>query len=254
MPALPEDGHGMKIDREKEHALRNRARKLQALHIRLLFCRRTREAWLSSPDDVLTEYGLSAADKLLFPDITSEQFKAESHGRRVVVERAIGNTFEATQNHLARRAAASGFSSDAPMFDEFLCSDFFLNPRNGLPHCSGVGPGYENISKYFFWMRSVYSLGETNANMELRNHAYTEFAIYLVTQYQRPHDPFYDQFQGGLYWEEMPGTPKPVILLSDKFVRYTLGNAETIAQLPAAGLQNLDQLAPLHVEDEATLV
>ena len=44
------------------------------------------------------------------------------------------------------------------------------------------------------------------------------------------------------------------MLLSDKFVRYTLGNADTVAQLPGAGLLDLDQLAPPDWTDEATLV
>jgi hypothetical protein len=214
------------IDHHEERALRDRARQLQALHIRLLFCRHTRDAWLAAPDEVLNDFELSADDQRLFPDITGDRFKAESHGRRVVVERSIGNIFDETQQHLAKRAAASGFSGADPTFDDFLCSDYFLDPHRGLPHSSGVGQGYENISKYFFWLREAYDLDSTGTDVTLRTHAYSEFAIYLVTQYQRPHDPYYDQFQGGLYWVKTPGVAMPVMLLSDKFVQYTLGNAD----------------------------
>lgn len=244
----------MIMDPEEERALRDRARQLQALHIKLLFCHRTRTAWLAAPEDVLTAFGLRSADRSLIPDITGERFKAESHGRRVVVRRTIENSFGDTQKHLAKRAAASGFSGAEPTIDDFMCSDYFLDPHSGLPHSSGVGPGYENISKYFFWLREVYSLKKAGTDIDLRNHAYSEFAIHLITQYQRPHDPFYDQFQGGLYWVETPGIALPVILISDKFVRFTLGNADTVAQLPGAGLLDLDQLAPPEWTDEAMLV
>lgn len=242
------------MDPKEERALRDRARNLQALHVRLLFCRHTRDAWLAGPGDVLSDFGLSAKDQHLFPDITGDRFKAESHGRRVVVERSTGNSFGETQKYLAQRSAASGFTGADPTLDDFLCSDFFLDPHRGLPHSSGVGPGYENISKYFFWLRHAHGLDRGDADIALRTHAYSEFAIYLITQYQRPHDPYYDQFQGGLYWLETPGIALPVMLLSDKFVRYTLGNADTVAQLSGAGLMDLDQLAPPDWPDEATLV
>lgn len=236
-----------------ETELRNNARRLQALHIRLLFCRRTQSAWRESPETVLEEQGLPPDLKSQFADINSAQFKAESHGRRIVVERSVTNTFQKTQNHLAKRLAASGFAPGVPTFDDFLCSDFFLDPRNGLPHASGVGPGYENISKYFFWLRDVFALGSAGTDITLRTHAYSEFAVYLVNQTARPHDPYFDRFKGGLYWPRAPGDPMPVMLLSDKHVLFTLGNAETAAKLPEIGLVNLDDVEPPPWVDEAVL-
>ena len=94
----------------QEAALRERARRLQAVHIRLLFCNRTQKAWRESPDKVLFESGLQPDDHRLFPDIESPQFKAESHGRRIVVERSVSNTFPETQQHITRLLAQSGYS------------------------------------------------------------------------------------------------------------------------------------------------
>lgn len=234
-------------------ALRDRARSLQSLHIRLLFCRHTRAAWRDSPERVLKDMGLPAETKTQFADIASDQFKAESHGRRVVVERSVAQFFKETQNCLAQRTASTGFTASIPTFDDFLCSDYFLDPRNGLPHASGVGSGYENISKYFFWLRHAFALARAGADIDLRTHAYSEFAIYLVNQVNRPHEPYYDQFKGGLYWPKVPGEPMPVMLLSDKFVLFTIGNAETAAQLPGIGLLNLDDLNPPETGDGEVL-
>ena len=244
----------MTLDPAAETALRNRAGRLQALHIKLLFCRHTREAWSKSPETVLDELGLPLDTKNLLVDIGSDQFKAESYGRRIMVERSVSNSFGGTRKYMAQNAAASGDRGADPTFDDFLCSEYFLDPRHGLPHSSGIGPGYENISKYFFWLRTAVGLDRESVDVTLRTHAYSEFAFYLINQFKRPHEPFYDQFQGGLYWVKAPGTPMPVMLLSDKFVLYTLNSSETVAQLPDSGLVDLDRFSPPEWRMEETLV
>ena len=92
---------------------------------------------------------------------------------------------------------------------------------------------------------TLFSDGKfADAPPELREAAYTEFAIYLMSQYQRPHDPYYDRFKNGFQWRKVPGTEIPVMVVSDKFVLFTLNSPETIAQLPGSGLIDLDDLAP----------
>ncbi|MEE8445816.1 MAG: hypothetical protein V3S44_10730 [Alphaproteobacteria bacterium] len=236
----------MILDREAEAALRARARKLQALHINLLFCRPTRQGWADDPDAVLAAFGLEPADRELIADITTEQFQAEAHGRRAVVERGIGRCFESTLARLAERAAGPGF-------DEFLCSEYFLDPRHGLPHRSGVGPGYENISKWFFWLRHTCALDRPGADIALRTDAYAEFAVWLIDEYKRPHDPFYDQFQGGLFWPRSPGEALPVMLLTEDYMQVTVTDARTADQLPEIGLIDLDTLRPPEHQPEPTL-
>lgn len=240
--------------REEEAALRERARRLQALHVKLLFCRSTRDAWLRSPDAVLERLGLPADAQRLIADIGSAQFKAEAHGRRAVVERSIGRVFGETTALLARRAAKSGYAGSDPTFDDFLCSDYFLDPHKGLPHTFGIGPGYENISKYFFWLRASFGLRRQDTELDLRNRAYSEFAAYLLGQLKRPHDAFYDRFEGGIYWPKAPGRLLPVMLLSDKLVLFTVGNLHTAREIRKSGMVNLDQLAPQPWQDEETLV
>lgn len=234
-------------DRAAEKALRKRARKLQALHIRLLFCPITQERWLTEAEQVLRDFGLPKGMLDRIPDITTDQFKAESHGRRTLVERSVGQTFPETLKQLNAK-------HQALTFDDFICSEEFFNPKSGLPHSSGVGPGYENVSKYFFWLRDTMSLKVLDCDIELRNKAYTEFATWLINEFKRPHDPFYDDFEGGLYWLQKPGQEKPVILLSDQFVVYTLNVPKTIEQLPQIGLTNLDELEPPDWPEEPTLL
>ncbi|NKB21295.1 MAG: hypothetical protein GKS01_12445 [Alphaproteobacteria bacterium] len=234
-------------DQTAEKALRERARKLQALHIRLLFCPITQERWLTDSDKVLHAFGLSPEVQDSIPDITTDQFKAESHGRQILVERGIEKTFPETQQCLQA-------TPDAPTFDDFICSESFLDPKSGLPHTSGVGQGYENNSKYFFWLKQTMHLTTPDCDVDLRKNAYTEFATWLVNEYNRPHDPYYDQFEGGLYWVQTPEQNKPIILLGDQLVVYTLNDSKTIEQLPIIGLTNLDDVTPPDWPDEPTLL
>jgi hypothetical protein len=230
-----------------EQVLRDRARKLQALHIKLLFCPTTQEKWLTEASKVLDAFGLPSNMQDRIPDITTDQFKAESIGRRTLVERSIGKAFPETKLHLET-------SPDSPPFNDFICSDEFFDPKSGLPHSSGVGPGYENISKYFFWLKQETKLNSADCDLDLRNKVYTEFATWLINEFNRPHDPYYDQFEGGLYWVQNPNENKPVILLSDEYVLYTLNDPKTINQLPQIGLTDLDGVEPPDWPDEATLL
>ncbi len=243
----------MALDGVAEAALRARARNLQALHIRLMFCDPTRQEWAADPDAVLAAFGLRPADRGLIADITTEQFKAEAHGRRTVVERGIGRCFRGTLARLAERAAEDGRMESDPGFDTFLCSDYFLDPRHGLPHSSGVGPGYENVSKWFFWLRREFALDRTGADIALRGAADADFAAWLINQYKRPHDPFYDRFQGGLFWPRDLAEPLPVMLLTEAYMLMTITDAKTAARLPRIGLIDLDALRPPPFQAEPTL-
>lgn len=228
--------------------MRERAGKLQALHVRLLFCCQTRTAWRADPNAVLKSFDLPEDAAPLFVDLDSDNFQTEAHGRRVGVEKNIERYLPRTQEIV--KALPDG----GPGFDDFLCSDNFFDPTHSLPHASGVGPGYENISKYFFWLRDAYGLGQPGTGIELRNAAYSEFSAWLINEFKRPHEPYYDRFKGGLYWHHTPGEELPMMLLSDKYVLFTLKNRDTIAQLPVIGLIDLDQLTPPeHLEPPAMI-
>ncbi len=234
-------------DKAAENALRDRARRLQALHIRLLFCPGTQENWLTDSATVLDTFGLPPEMQDRIPDITTDQFQAESHGRRALVKGSISKTFPETQQYLA-------ISPGGLTFDNFICSENFFNPKSGLPHTSGVGPGYENTSKYFFWLKQELALASAGCDTDLRHKAYIEFATWLINEYNRPHDPYYDLFEGGVYWARSPGEDKPTILLNDDYVLYTLNDPNTIRQLPQIGLTNLDEVEPPDWPDEPTLL
>jgi hypothetical protein len=217
-----------------------------ARSLRLLFYLETQKNWLTESVAVLDTFGLPPEMQNRFPDITTDQFKAESLGRRTLVERSIDKTFPEIQQHLGTR-------SGGPTFDDFIFSEKNFDPESGLPHTSGVGPGYENISKYFFWIKQELELAHAGCDIDLRNKVYIEFTTCLINGYNRPYYPYYDLFEGGLYSAQNPKEDTPVILLSDQFILYTLYNSNTNKQLPQIGLTNLDVIEPPDWPDEPTL-
>ncbi len=225
---------------------RHRLERLQTLYVRLLFCTRTLEAYRRAPAEILAEYDLPAETARQIPDVEAPQFTAEARGRRELVRREVDRWFTRTRE---RPAAAT----EAPPFDEFLSSDAFYDPRAGLPHSAGVGPGYEAVSKYFFFLRDRFGLDRPAADIDLRSAVHMDFAQYLMDVTSRPHDPYYDRFTGGVYWPERPGEAIPVHLVSDRLYLFVLKDPEKIRQLAAIGLRDLDDVMPGEWEYEPNI-
>ena len=224
-------------------AATDRLERIQALFIRLLFCQRTLESFERDPDGVLIESGLAPADRALLPDPGGENFRAEARGRKEGVRREIARRFTRTEDVLTSRA--SDPSLPRLDFNDFLCSDHFHDPAKSLPHPYGVGPGYESISKHFFWLREAAGLARPGADIELRTAVNSDFALYLMDQISRPCHEFYKRFTGGVYWPQIPGQPVPAHVVSDQLYFFTIDDDAKIAQLPQIGLQNLDTVAPV---------
>ena len=229
----------------------DRAERLQNLYIRLLFCEPIVVEWRRDADAVLAEFGLEPADRALLPDCDSENFISEARGRRQAVRREMGRWFGRTAGVLEQRE--SNPATPLPGIDDFLGSDHFHDPMKALPHPYGVGPGYESISKYFFWLREVHRLVEPGADIELRTAVYSDFAQYLMDQISRPCHEFYKRFTGGVYWPQIPGQAAPVHLVSDQMYFFTIQDPAKISQLSQIGLQNLDAVAPVAWELEPNI-
>ena len=230
---------------------RDRLERMQTLFIRLLFCERTLDAYRRDAAEVLAEYGLSPETARQIPDIDAPQFAAEARGRRELVRREVDRWFKRTGERLSGDAAGHG--AEPHRFEDFLSSDFFYDPRMGLPHPSGVGPGYEAVSKYFFWLRDRYGIDRPEANLDLRSAIHMDFAQYLMDIKSRPHDPYYDRFTGGVFWPERAGQANPVHLVTDELYLFIIKDPEKIRQLPVIGLRDLDGIGPGEWDDEANI-
>lgn len=226
---------------------------LQTLFIRLLFSGETLKAFQDAPDGVLDRYGLPASARRLLPDPHSKNFLAESRGRRIGVVREIDARYERTAAFFKDRARQAGPGPAPLQYDEFLASDYFLDPDHALPHPYGVGPGYENVSKFFFWLRDRYGLNRPGADIGLRASVYSDFALYLVTLRMRPCHPYYDRFKGGVCWTQVAGQDVPAMLLTEDQVLVTLKDPAKAGEIRRVGIVDLDTLVPEPPEREPAI-
>lgn len=229
---------------------RARLAALQTLFIRMLFCDRTLERLRNDPAAVAAEYGLAAEALSELPDPDSDQMKAERHGRRAFVltelRRNFQNAWPVLEKHPSFR------------FEDFLSSDTFYDPASALPHPYGVGPGYENSSKFFFWARHALALDAardmSGADGQLRMVLCADFAAYLTGQYQRGAPPFYDRFANGVWWRETPGRELPVFYMDvDRHLFRFTEIAQKVDML-AKGATELDTLRPEPVRSRPNIV
>lgn len=204
--------------------------RLQKLFIKLLFCEPTRAAYCQSPQAVLSQYDLSADYQRSLPDPNSEKFKVEAHGRRMRIFKETFGQFPQSIEMLDKNLSDSGGEGQGPDFNAFLSSDAFTDPGWALPAPDGSGPGYESVSKFFFWIRDVCGLMGLDAPLQLRMTVYAEFAVHLINISKTPSVPFYQQFENGVTWHEAPGGSPPWFVVTSQLQLGKIGSEPEFQQ------------------------
>jgi hypothetical protein len=224
---------------------RETARRMQSLYIRLMFCNRVLARYRSDPSGVLAEFGLPAEAQRSLPSPADPDFQAEAAGRKTGVYKEIVNTFQNTLTALERIATSGAPDVPRLSFADYLSSDYFYDPVRALPDPNGVGPGYENSSKFFLWVCDGYGIRTQAANPELRRTLYSEFALYLLALEKQPVDAYYKRFKGAVMWPRAYGVPLPMQVVTDKQVMLTVSDPAKVAQLGQIGIVDLDTVVPV---------
>jgi hypothetical protein len=225
--------------------------RLQKLFIKLLFCEPTRAAYCQSPQTVLSQYDLSSDYQRSLPDPNSEKFKVEAHGRRMRIFKETFGQFPQTIEMLDKSLEDSDGTGQGPDFNAFLSSDAFTDPGWALPAPDGSGPGYESISKFFFWIRDVCGLTGMNAPSQLRLTVYAEFAVHLINLSKTPCVPFYQKFSNGVMWCETPGESPPWFVVTDQLQLGKIGSASDFE--PYSNWPDLDAVTPTGAPTEPNI-
>jgi len=217
--------------------------RLQKLFVKLLFCEPTRTAYCRSPHQVLAQYDLSPDYQKSLPDPDSENFKVEAHGRRMRVFRETFGQFPQTIEMLDKSLTETGGTAQGPDFNAFLSSDSFTDPGCGLPAPDGSGPGYENVSQFYFWIRDVCGLSQPTAPVPLRTTVNAEFAVHLINISKMPSEQFYVQFSNGVTWRETPGASPPWYVVTDQLKLGRIVSAPDF--IPYGDWPDMDALTPV---------
>lgn len=212
------------------------AGRLQDLFVRLLFCDITYERYRADALGLAREFGIDIAALAALPDADAPQLLAERRGRKFGVMGEVEKVFRQSY----------GLIESLPEFgfEEFLCADAFFDDASGLPHPYGVGPGYENASKFYFWARETLTLTGSPDRLNARLVMNGDFAAYLIDQYGRGAEEYYRRFANGVYWRESPDAGLPVILMTVERHVFRIDDQERYESVVTAGTVNLDSLMP----------
>ena len=215
---------------------RERAARVQALYVRLLFCDETYDRYRKDPSGLAAAFDLevSALDDL--PKADALQLIAERKGRRIGALNEIQAVFGQSYGLLEKRPDYR--------IEDFLSSDAFFDAGSGLPHPYGSGPGYENASKFYFWVRETIPFGTGPEDMQTKMMLNGDFAAHLIARYADGSDAYFQRFSNGVYWRESRTSDLPVILMTPEHHVYRIGDAEEMKQALASHPFDLDSLRP----------
>mgnify|MGYP004356037459 CR=1 FL=1 len=87
--------------------------------------------------------------------------------------------------------SAPSCTSDACCVNSILARSTSVLDGAGLPHPFGSGPGYENVSKFFFWAMAAVDFASPPDGPQARWMCNGDFAAYLVEQYNLGADDYY---------------------------------------------------------------
>ena len=212
------------------------AARLQSLCVHLLFCDKTYERYVENPEELADAYRIDNDALSALPNAASPQLLAERHGRKagvlIEVKKVFGQSYSMIE-------AVPEFT-----FADFLSSEAFFDYASGLPHPYGVGPGYENASKFYFWARENLRLAGESRQLQLRSMMNGDFAANLIDQYGRGAEPYYRRFSKGIYWRETSDAALPVIFMTPERHVFRIADAAKFEQVQSAGAINLDGLTP----------
>jgi len=215
---------------------RKRAARIQALYVRLLFCDETYDRYRTDRPGLAAAFDLDERALDALPKAGAGQLISERKGRRIGALNEIQAVFAQSYGLLEKR-------SDYQV-GEFLCSDAFFDPGSGLPHPYGSGPGYENASKFYFWVRETLSFGTGPKDMQTRMMLNGDFAAHLIARYADGSDTYFQRFSKGICWREAVTGDLPLIFVSAERHVYRIGDAKSAKQTLSSLPYDLDSLRP----------
>ena len=127
---------------------------IQECSIRLYFDQSFLASFKHEKDVFLEQFGLSSEVEKFFPNVLSLPFIVESHGRKFLIAKELSSRFRNFfQSHLNKNEVSIVEIVASSVFTRFLESREFYSRDFCFPHYTGIGPGHENVSKFFFFVK-----------------------------------------------------------------------------------------------------
>lgn len=169
------------------------------------------------------------------------KLKSEFYGRRMLVAIEIMDRFKSSMKEFFLRDDITpiDFIKDEQL-SSFFDSENFLKSHHCLPSPEGIGKGYENISKFYFWAMTNIKSKEFIEMLKL------EMASYVLSQSLGAVDNFFNKFSNGIFIESIAGG----YLVTKEGDVFEMNNQEHIRNIKDLGVFNLKDLLMSGNENE----
>jgi hypothetical protein len=122
-------------------------------------------------------------------------YQVESYGRRFLILREIYKRFERFFNcHFGRKTSIQEVMA-SDIFNAFITSKYFYGVEKCFPHYTGIGKGFENSSKFFFFALNYVSTLEEELEL------YTAIAAHVHFQSQFSDVEFFNKYKDKVAFE-----------------------------------------------------
>ena len=134
--------------------MQSKLQQMQEFSIRLYFDQSFLVSYKYGKRDFVNGFGLSPEEERFFPNVLSLSFVVESHGRKFLIAKELSSRVQNFfQSHLNKNEVSITEIIEASIFTRFLESKEFYSRVFCFPHYTGIGPGHENVSKFFFFVK-----------------------------------------------------------------------------------------------------
>lgn len=164
-------------------------------------------------------------------------FRSEVRGRRFLIAKEIFSRFPFSLKLIDPKISNPKSFCETTLFSNFIDSLYFLTTRYSLPHPDGLGRGYENVSKFYFYL--VFT-SEFNSN--IRESIRNEFSKHLLDQTYSSNDKFFRSFKNGIFWKSENPNRTYTLRLPDGFLIQNVSIKKINQVIKVGAFRNLESI------------
>ena len=169
---------------------------LQRLSIQIFFSTNLKDEYERDAKKLLKRKSIPFRYNDYLPNVKDQSFVSESYGRRFLITREVFKRFKSLFSlYLKKEDIQISDVINSSLLNEYFESDYFFGCERSFPHYTGLGKGYENSSKFFFFI-----IDKFKDNFEFLLEAYTAISLHINFQATFSDVLFYEGFKKGVFF------------------------------------------------------
>lgn len=190
---------------------------LQEVLVRAYFSDSLLDQLAKDREGTLIRLGIVPGHYDLVPHPGAADFQAECWGRRSMVAREIHRRYPRFLRHVIGERAGPAKLAHHICFRSFLDSEQFFSPEFAMEHPYGMGRGYENVSKFFFWLK------EQEMDPRALNDLYLDFSFFVAVMAAHSELEFFRKAKAGIVFRDNLDPEYAFVMANGKIIRIRSG-------------------------------